>query len=460
MDLKAKPYPVLSMLMVIAFLWFSACGGAGGDGMGSSKAYTIGGTVSGLVGSGLVLQDNGGDNLAVKANGTFEFKSHVASGGTYDVTVLTQPAGPEQTCRVINYSGKVTSDVTGIGVRCADNPTPGSYLFEEGQTSLLNLATVEPNTGALSSPILSNEATSGLWPNIVVTPNQLYLYALFASFGEIKGYVIGGPGLRLSPIEGSPFSSPRSDSGGINNEVQHPSGRFLYVVESPGKIEQYSIDAAGILTSNSLITEERTDFYMAVIDPTGKFLVAPGGYSGVFVYAINQSSGTLSPISTSPFTMPGGESLDQIIMEKNGRYFYTPLSSGGIAAFALNSSTGVLADVPGSPFFRTKSLTCIAADPAGRFIYTCNRDGSIDGFEIDEDTGTLNELAGYPVVTPSLLTSIVVDPGGSFIYTASMPESLIYGFGVNGSTGEISPLAGSPFPSVANPTGLFAINIQ
>ena len=57
----------------------------------SSTAYTIGGTVSGLAGTGLVLQDNGGNNLALSANGAFTFGNSVSSGTTYAVTVLTQP---------------------------------------------------------------------------------------------------------------------------------------------------------------------------------------------------------------------------------------------------------------------------------------------------------------------------------------------------------------------------------
>ena len=43
----------------------SACHVGGG--------YTVGGTVTGLRVSGLVLQDNGGDGLAFSSNGTFTF---------------------------------------------------------------------------------------------------------------------------------------------------------------------------------------------------------------------------------------------------------------------------------------------------------------------------------------------------------------------------------------------------
>src|SRR5438270_830503 len=57
----------------------------------TTNRYLIGGSVSGLAGSGLVLRDNGGDDLPVTANGTFVFATSVPSGQTYNVTVRTQP---------------------------------------------------------------------------------------------------------------------------------------------------------------------------------------------------------------------------------------------------------------------------------------------------------------------------------------------------------------------------------
>jgi large repetitive protein len=88
----------------------------------STNAYTIGGTVSGLAGTGLVLQDNGGDNLTVSANGTFTFATSVASGANYAVTVLTQAQGPAQTCAVTMGTGTAGSaNVTNVAVTCTTN---------------------------------------------------------------------------------------------------------------------------------------------------------------------------------------------------------------------------------------------------------------------------------------------------------------------------------------------------
>jgi parallel beta-helix repeat protein len=80
-------------------------------------AYTIGGTVSGLEGTGLVLRNNGGDDLSVSANGDFTFPLGVPDTGGYNVTIKTKPAG--QTCTVTGGSGTVSgANVTDIAVNC------------------------------------------------------------------------------------------------------------------------------------------------------------------------------------------------------------------------------------------------------------------------------------------------------------------------------------------------------
>jgi len=82
--------------------------------------YTVGGTVSGLAGSGLVLQNNGGDDLAIAANGGFTFATALTDQSSYEVTVATQPDHPVQTCTVANGSGMLAgADVTDVQVTCA-----------------------------------------------------------------------------------------------------------------------------------------------------------------------------------------------------------------------------------------------------------------------------------------------------------------------------------------------------
>jgi hypothetical protein len=96
-----------------------------------TNTHTVGGTVSGLTGT-VVLQNNGGNDRPLTANGSFAFSTPIVSGGTYAVTVKTQPTN--QTCQITNGAGTVgAGNVTSIAVACAVT-TPLSESFD-GVTS-------------------------------------------------------------------------------------------------------------------------------------------------------------------------------------------------------------------------------------------------------------------------------------------------------------------------------------
>jgi Galactose oxidase, central domain len=100
---------------------------------GSTATFTIGGMVTGLTGTGLVLQDNGGDNLTIAGNGPFTFATSVGNGKAYSVTVLTQPSNPAQTCTVTGGAGTATGNVSSAQVSCTSG-SGGGGTFTIGGT--------------------------------------------------------------------------------------------------------------------------------------------------------------------------------------------------------------------------------------------------------------------------------------------------------------------------------------
>lgn len=86
----------------------------------SSGNYKISPTVSGLSGSGLVIQLNGPlETLSVAENGKISFSNTLTSGSEFTVTVLTQPTSPNQSCTVTGGTGRVgSSDVESILINC------------------------------------------------------------------------------------------------------------------------------------------------------------------------------------------------------------------------------------------------------------------------------------------------------------------------------------------------------
>jgi hypothetical protein len=102
--------------IVVAAL--AACSGGEDEPL---PTYRIGGTVTDLSGT-IVLQNNGGDDLSVSANGAFTFVEPVRRGNTYAVTIRTQPQ--DQVCTVANATGVAAADVTNVLVNCIDSSIP------------------------------------------------------------------------------------------------------------------------------------------------------------------------------------------------------------------------------------------------------------------------------------------------------------------------------------------------
>ena len=109
-----------------------------------SPSFTVGGTVSGL--SGVVtLQNNGGDDLDVSADGDFTFASALADGSSYAVTVLTQPTG--QTCTVTEGTGTISSaNVDTVVVTCVADPV-ATYTVGGAVSGLSGTVTLQNNGG-------------------------------------------------------------------------------------------------------------------------------------------------------------------------------------------------------------------------------------------------------------------------------------------------------------------------
>lgn len=104
-------------------------GGCSAEGL-CAPTYTVGGTVTGVAGAGLVLQNAGGDDLPIAADGEFTFPTALVEGATYDVTVLTGPGTPEQDCTVRFGRGTLTADVTDVSVECVTVPDDIADAFE------------------------------------------------------------------------------------------------------------------------------------------------------------------------------------------------------------------------------------------------------------------------------------------------------------------------------------------
>ncbi len=91
-----------------------------------------------------------------------------------------------------------------------------------------------------------------------------------------------------------------------------------------------------------------------------------------------------------------------------------------------------------------------AVDPSGKYVYFSGGTGSpgkLCGFKIDPVTEAFTPIAGTPANVGSEPRGIAIVPSGKFMYVVSAIQNTVSGFTINRTTGQPTPVAGSPFPT-------------
>ena len=139
----------------------------------ASAIFTVGGSITGLTATGLVLADGNESQLSVAANATgFTLPTGRGQGVSYAVTVQTQPSGAH--CSVSNASGTINgANVTNVAVACAAVAhTLGgtiSGLASSGLVLANGTDTLSPMDGALSFSFAMPVAEGGAYAVAVQT---------------------------------------------------------------------------------------------------------------------------------------------------------------------------------------------------------------------------------------------------------------------------------------------------
>ncbi|HUE42414.1 MAG TPA: kelch repeat-containing protein [Candidatus Sulfotelmatobacter sp.] len=250
--MKSGLKSIFGLQLLAAAVALAACSGlpqssTSTGGTGTGGGFTIGGTVTGLSGAGLVLQDNGGDNLTITKSGPFVFPTGITSGQAYAVTVATQPTNPAQSCAVTGGSGTATANVTSVSVTCTTAAAnakigvtvtgltgTGLVLQDNGGDSLTVTANGSYNfkttvTGSyavtvLSQPTAPTQICTVTKGSGIATANVTGIPVSCVNSFTIGGNVTGlvGTGLVLQNNKGDNFTA--TANGAFAFKTQVPTG--------------------------------------------------------------------------------------------------------------------------------------------------------------------------------------------------------------------------------------------
>jgi 6-phosphogluconolactonase (cycloisomerase 2 family) len=194
--------------------------------------------------------------------------------------------------------------------------------------------------------------------------------------------------------------------------------------------------------------------------PPSKEFIFGDGNNSVLAFSVNTQTG--APTQTS--TIPGNQGGFGIVANPAVTFLYADdVTNGGIDAFSVSSS-GVLSSISGSPFpmpsdWAPPQVDNIAIDPAGKFLYTPDAaSNAIVGFTINGSTGALAPMSGSPFPAGASPQQVVISPSGNFLYASdgNDPQGGISAYTIDSSTGALTSIAGSPFPTAVGggPDGL------
>lgn len=167
-------------------------------------------------------------------------------------------------------------------------------------------------------------------------------------------------------------------------------------------------------------------------------------------FSIVSGNGALAPILQGP--VKANVAPQSVASDKGGyRLYVGDYDSGDIFAYFIDRSNGSLTPVPGDPFPVDRTVSAVAVHPSGKLIFAAREElhpgDGVAVFQLQSD-GSLLPAAGSPYATQIGPQALVVDPSGKYLYVAEQTgpqESYIEAFSINGTSGALTPLPGSPF---------------
>jgi 6-phosphogluconolactonase (cycloisomerase 2 family) len=431
----------------------------------TTKAFSVLGSVSGLSGSGLVLQNNGVDNFAVPlpGNGPFAFAAMVLSGGTYNVTVAAQPTNPTQNCTVTNGAGTVGgADITNVAVSCVTVATPPTAFFISGSVAGL----------AGSGLLLRN---NGVNDNAIGGNGPFIFSSALPNGGHYNVTVANQPS---NPLQSCTVTNGSGTVAGAN--VSNVTVNCVSVCPPGGCTVGGSI--AG-LTTSGLVLANGGDTVSPVTGATAFTLPTPLAEGGTYAVAVKtQPAGQTCAVSNAAGTV-GTANVVSILVSCRGYAAFSPDFGGEVWQFrvaadgTLFAPNPVAVSVPTLEHVSPVGTASMAVTSDGLYAYAGNRlDNSIMQYSVDAQ-GQLHFNGGTVISTSPLILffaplgasapfGLAISPDNRYLYATDNANGAISQFAI-GPTGVLTPLSpasvsiGShPWQIAVSPNGrhVYAVN--
>jgi hypothetical protein len=376
------------------------------------STYSVGGSISGLTASGLILKLNGGANKIIPTNATgYVFSTGLTSGTAYSVSIQAQPTG--YNCVFLNpNNGTIgNANVTNVNISCSNTPfTVGGTLtgLTTGQqVTLLNNGIDSRTLSAnaiftFPTPVISGGTYS---VSIGTQPSTGICFVFNPSGGTVNGanvtnvlvscttgtLTVGGTVAGL----GAGSSVTLLNNGGVSN------GGSAITVSANGGFN-FPQGLGALATYEVTVGTQPTGQTCSLFHASGT-MVAATNVNNVEVTCVNGSTLNATIVLGAPTT----NSIVMKLFSADQRG--TVSVSYGTSPGSYSNITSPIALIPGgiSTVFNIGNLT-----PDAQYYYRVN---------FTPSTGQFN---GQTTQTPEYKFHTARPPGSTFVFTVQADSHL------------------------------------
>jgi 6-phosphogluconolactonase len=361
--------------------------------------------------------------------------------------------------------GGSTGGTSTGGTSCGPGTNPGgggttaSKLYYVGTSNILGAGLSTTGTFAALAGFTPPVLPSSVGSDMIIV-NKQFLYLPQSDSLTIQAFTISATTGALTAIPGSPFPTAGADS--ITSD---PAGRFLFVGnKTTGSVSAFQINS----TNGALVAAPNSPFFafnldfaaVLAVDGSGTFLYVGQNIPALPVYefSIDQTTGALLAPGTPLNLGVAGVRTDFV-----GKFAIgltgTALDNH-LYVFAIDPTTGFLTPVTNSPFATaTSTPENLRIHPSSQFVYSFGLDSNsnvapIEGFSIDPSTGALTALAGSPFTTLPTAQDCKWEQGGVEAFCPNATSNAFSVLDTSPATGALAHTV--PDLSVANDAVPFA----
>jgi 6-phosphogluconolactonase len=166
------------------------------------------------------------------------------------------------------------------------------------------------------------------------------------------------------------------------------------------------------------------------------------------------SSGTLTAatVTVNPYSVFNPMAITGAI-DPTGTFFYEAVHPG-LWAFTINRQNGNVTEMSASPYDDSVNFDAVVVDQLGKFVYAYAGAGEVYAYSIHSGTGQLSPIAGSPFVAassgdqfPVAANRVAVSQNDQYLYIAT--SAGIEAYSIDATTGALTSVSGSPFGASA-----------